>query len=190
MPFYELAIPATDARGDPVTFRDGSPACVFGLFPIADGESILFGDTFLRSAYVVYDLERREVALAATVFNTSESDVVAITRGRGGVGGEGPGPGPGARSVADGVTPVQTATGVGAPGIARTGTATVVGGVPSGGVGEVSAVGTASPTASPTATKSSAAGAGAVPTFQGAMFLMLVGSFGIMLTGGMFFVWL
>ena len=36
------------------------------------------GDTFLRSAYVVYDLENNEIGLAATDFNSTEEKIVAF----------------------------------------------------------------------------------------------------------------
>lgn len=162
VPFYELAIPATDARGDPVTFRDGSPACLFGLFAVDDGQSVVFGDTFLRSAYVLYNLDRREIAIAPTVFNTSDSRVVAISKAA-----------TGPRSVGDGVTALQTAT--------------VVGSAPSGGVGAVSELGTVG--AGATATKASAAGMVAVPALDSAVVVALVGMMGMMgmmLMGGAF----
>ncbi|KFY41714.1 hypothetical protein V494_02820, partial [Pseudogymnoascus sp. VKM F-4513 (FW-928)] len=37
---------------------------------------ILFGDTFLRSAYVVYDLANNEIGLAQTDFNAKGSNIV------------------------------------------------------------------------------------------------------------------
>lgn len=64
-------------------FRD---VCVFGIMPAIEGISIL-GDTFLRSAYVVYDLSNSVVAMAqANTNSTSESivefeaDATAIPR--------------------------------------------------------------------------------------------------------------
>jgi hypothetical protein len=52
VPFSELAL-STE-----------SGSCMFGLLP---GDGIL-GDTFLRSAYVVYDLGGKQISLAQTVF--------------------------------------------------------------------------------------------------------------------------
>jgi Eukaryotic aspartyl protease len=61
---------------------NGGQACTFGLFPagtVSNGQGdILFGDTFLRSAYVVYDLDNNQVAMAQTKFGTSDSNVKAI----------------------------------------------------------------------------------------------------------------
>lgn len=43
---------------------------------------IFQGDTFLRSAYVVYDIEKEEIGLAQTKFDSSSSDVVEIGKGK------------------------------------------------------------------------------------------------------------
>ena len=50
-------------NGRSPTFNDGSPACSFGLQPAGQNPN-LFGDTFLRSAYVVYDLENSQIGIA------------------------------------------------------------------------------------------------------------------------------
>ncbi|KAL2128372.1 hypothetical protein VTI74DRAFT_9277 [Chaetomium olivicolor] len=63
---------------------NGAPACLFGIGPAGSGTSVL-GDTFLRSAYVVYDLENNEIALAPTRFNVTASKVVEIGKGEGAV---------------------------------------------------------------------------------------------------------
>jgi hypothetical protein len=43
------------------------------------------GDTFLRSAYVVYDLANNEISLAQTNFNATGTNVVEIGTGTGSV---------------------------------------------------------------------------------------------------------
>ncbi|CAK1358243.1 unnamed protein product [Cercospora beticola] len=57
--------------------------CVFGILPSGDSsfeESYyILGDTFLRSAYVVYDLARNEISLAQTVFNSTDDNIVELT---------------------------------------------------------------------------------------------------------------
>jgi hypothetical protein len=78
VPLYELAIPAVAEDGNPLTFPDGSAACSFGLFPTESGEEILFGDTFLRSAYVLYDLDALQIGIAQTIFNTNNTNVQAV----------------------------------------------------------------------------------------------------------------
>jgi hypothetical protein len=40
---------------------------------------LLFGDTFLRSAYVVYDIDNRQIGIAQTIFNVTSSNLIAIT---------------------------------------------------------------------------------------------------------------
>ena len=179
VPFYELAVPATDLNGNPLLFRDGSAACTFGLFPVESGQSILFGDTLLRSAYVVYDLDNQQIAIAPTVFNTTKSNVVEIKAG-GGIG---------ATSMATGVTAKQTATKIAAPGIAKTGTATALGTAPAlASFGALSGVKTAAASTA-SASKTSAASANTVPAFEKAAVLMAAGTLGMMVMGGAFFIW-
>lgn len=69
-----LDLGTTSGGGRP-TFDDGTEACLFGIAPAGAGTNVL-GDTFLRSAYVVYDLVNNEVGLAPTDFNATESHVV------------------------------------------------------------------------------------------------------------------
>lgn len=73
----ELVIPITLTDGSVPTFQDGSAACQFGI-QAAGQLPVLFGDTFLRSAYVVYDLINNQIALAQTDFNTTDSNIVAF----------------------------------------------------------------------------------------------------------------
>lgn len=93
----ELILDATDA-----TFSNGEQACVFGVNP-SGGSSSLLGDTFLRSAYVVYDIDNNEISLANTNFNTKSSNVVEIGTGDDAV--------PGATAVSNPVTTVAVGTG-------------------------------------------------------------------------------
>lgn len=61
VPFAEITIPVSDGT------------CLLEIAP--NDENLILGDPFLRQLYVVYDLENLEVAMAPTVFNTTESDV-------------------------------------------------------------------------------------------------------------------
>ncbi len=80
----------------PITFQDGSTAqldngkeaCSFGV-QAANGNPVILGDTFLRSAYVVYDLENRVIGLAQTNFdaNRGAGNVQAFASGSGGIPG-------------------------------------------------------------------------------------------------------
>lgn len=70
--------PIQVVEGPPATFNNGVPACVWGLQP-AGSRPNLFGDTFLRSAYVVYNLETAQIAIAQTNFNSTSSNIVEFT---------------------------------------------------------------------------------------------------------------
>ena len=184
VPFYELAVPTVDQNGNPLTFEDGSSACTFGLFPVDNGQSILFGDTFLRSAYVVYDLDNQQIGIAPTVFNTTKSNIQAIGASNGNVGG--------ASSVVTGVTAEQTASKIQAPGIAKTATQTSIGTqAPAATFGAITGVKTSG---AATATGSAAAGATAtksaashtVPAFDRSSLFVIGGSVVLMLLGGAF----
>ncbi|KAI1800904.1 aspartic peptidase domain-containing protein [Daldinia bambusicola] len=74
--------------------------CSFGLQ--GSGDYYLLGDTFLRSAYVVYDLTNKEIGLAQANLNSTESKIVEITES--GI--------PDANGVASQVSATQTATGL------------------------------------------------------------------------------
>jgi hypothetical protein len=53
----------------------GQSACQFGIQNFT-GSHFLLGDTFLRSAYVVYDLENNEIGIAPTDFNATTTNIV------------------------------------------------------------------------------------------------------------------
>lgn len=75
----ELVVDLTG--GNPPYFAsgpyEGEHVCAFGIQNYTNGPYTL-GDTFLRSAYVVYDLENHEVGLAATKFNSTDTDILAF----------------------------------------------------------------------------------------------------------------
>lgn len=56
-------------------------ACLFGIAPAKSGATNVLGDTFLRSAYVVFDLGNNEISLAQSRPNVTKSDVVEIGSG-------------------------------------------------------------------------------------------------------------
>lgn len=61
---------------------DGQPACYIGLRPSsASGASISLGDSFMRDAYVFYNLETNQVALAQAVANVPEEAITAVPSG-------------------------------------------------------------------------------------------------------------
>ena len=65
----------------PSHFSDPSGACALLAGPIK-GPAIL-GDSFLRSAYVVYDLDNNNIAMAAARYNASSSNIEIIPTGTG-----------------------------------------------------------------------------------------------------------
>ncbi|EMC96730.1 hypothetical protein BAUCODRAFT_34123 [Baudoinia panamericana UAMH 10762] len=52
--------------------------CILGISP-AGGSTPVLGDTFLRSAYVVYDITNNEISLAQTNFNSTTNNILEIT---------------------------------------------------------------------------------------------------------------
>lgn len=73
----EFVTPLLTTDGSQPTFRNGDPACSFAI-DAAGNSPILFGDSFLRSAYVVYDLENEQIGIAQTNFNAGNSNVQAF----------------------------------------------------------------------------------------------------------------
>ncbi|KUI63288.1 putative aspartic-type endopeptidase OPSB [Cytospora mali] len=96
----ELVLDVYTSTGKRPQFTDGTEACLFGIAPAGSSTTVL-GDTFLRSAYVVYDLANNEISLAQTNFNATSSNVLEIGSGTDAV--------PSATDVADAVA----ATGIG-----------------------------------------------------------------------------
>lgn len=134
-------------------YQGGEPVCILGVGPAGDSISVL-GDTFLRSAYVVYDLENNEIALAQTNFNATSSNIQEIQSGEDGV--------PNASEVANAVSSLAVGSGGGrinGPSINPSG---VVGATGSRGAGMPAA------TANPWhAAGAAAAGAGILLGFNG-----------------------
>jgi hypothetical protein len=93
-------------------YQGRNPVCILGIAP-ADGTTPVLGDTFLRSAYVVYDITNNEISLAQTNFNSTGSNILEISNSSI----------PDATGVASAVTSVSQQTGG-----AR------LGGVPSGSI--------------------------------------------------------
>lgn len=191
VPFSEFALPATTSTGEQATFSDGSLACVLGLQgtgsdPSSSQLPVILGDTFLRSAYVVYDLDNKQISLAQTVFNATDSNIVEITSASP------------VASVVSGVSVTQTATGnpneIGGPTATAvpTGSSTSAGSGSSGGsdlsgssltvsLTPATATGSSSSTSS---SKKSSANPAAVPDFMSTA--LVAGA--SMLLGGVFFV--
>uniref|UniRef100_A0A060TCE1 ARAD1B15884p n=1 Tax=Blastobotrys adeninivorans TaxID=409370 RepID=A0A060TCE1_BLAAD len=78
-PFSDFLTPAPSSDGGYATYSDGTPMCSIGMkqSSYSDGPYSL-GDSFLRNAYVVYDLDRMEISLAQAKFGVSDSDIDPI----------------------------------------------------------------------------------------------------------------
>lgn len=76
----ELVLPLVSS-GDNLKFTSGKysgqDACQFGIQNFSS-DPFLLGDTFLRSAYVVYDLVNNQIGIAKTDFNSTTSNIVAF----------------------------------------------------------------------------------------------------------------
>ncbi|KAL4902147.1 aspartic peptidase domain-containing protein [Aspergillus multicolor] len=103
VPLSELVLhdaisgPGRNALPLPDTDSD-EESCLFGILPAVDFFPIL-GDTFLRSAYAVFDLENNEISLAQANRNPGDDRILEIGEGSDGV--------PEAEDVSN---PVTTAT--------------------------------------------------------------------------------
>ena len=127
----QLVLPLTTTTGQVPKYQNGQTVCQLGIQP-AGQLPTLFGDTFLRSAYVVYDLENNQIALAQTNFDAKSSNIVSFaSKGA---------PIPSATAASNELAVSQTATGN-----PRAGGATATGG------------GSSEPTYNPNATGLSAA---------------------------------
>ncbi|KAL6410517.1 putative aspartic-type endopeptidase OPSB [Ilyonectria robusta] len=67
-------------------FSGWDSACMFGVASASDygvdnSDFALLGDTFLRSAYVVYDLVNKQIGIAESNTNTNDSDIVELKAG-------------------------------------------------------------------------------------------------------------
>ncbi|KAG6007957.1 hypothetical protein E4U21_005318 [Claviceps maximensis] len=66
--------------GTPLILGGDGDACILGILPATDHANIL-GDTFLRAAYLVFDMDRHEIALANVNPDVTHSNIVEIPSG-------------------------------------------------------------------------------------------------------------
>lgn len=150
-------------------FRD---TCVFGILPAIEGISLL-GDTFLRSAYVVYDLSNNVIAMAQANLNSQQENIVDFEANATSI--------PRVSGAASVVEATQTATFAGgAPGVPTrrpTGSAT-------SSAGGVSETVTGSSTPSPSTTPTGNTNIGVRSSFDSGAFVVLGVSIIFSLFGG------
>ena len=105
IPISELVYPIETIFGSiensPYPDDTGDGICVFGINPSIDGMAIL-GDTFLRSAYVVYDMSNNVVAMAQMNPRSTKENIVDFKESDTTI--------PGVSKVATGVEVVHTKT--------------------------------------------------------------------------------
>ncbi|KAL1311078.1 hypothetical protein AAFC00_001287 [Neodothiora populina] len=114
-------------------YAGNMPLCILGIAPAGESTPVL-GDTFLRSAYVVYDLNNNEISLAQTNFNSTSDNILEITNGSV----------PDATGVASAVSSVPSATGGGrieGPTVSSSGGASFMTAAPMLGAGAMAALG-------------------------------------------------
>jgi hypothetical protein len=84
-----ITVPLSELIGhkfnDQSAYENGTPACSFNFVPSSDDTMIILGHSFLRSAYVVYDLENAIIAMAQAKLGGKASidgpDVIPIPSG-------------------------------------------------------------------------------------------------------------
>lgn len=136
--------------GYPLPNLPFSSVCALGIQTSGNSGPYILGDTFLRSAYVVYDLSNNLIALGQTNFNSTTSNIVEIKAGATSI--------PDVSGVASSAQITQTAIGL-LPGL---------GGAKTSGTAQPTVTVTASPTA-----KKSSAGVPTVPIWDGRGILVL-----------------
>ncbi|KAF4468900.1 yapsin [Fusarium albosuccineum] len=67
-----------DSGNNHITDLDGNDICQAAISIGEEGDELVFGDTFLRAAYAVYDLENKFIYLAQANYNSKKSNVVPI----------------------------------------------------------------------------------------------------------------
>lgn len=75
VPIVELILPASEFVGDYQPNVSFANPCAMGILP-QDQEPYILGDTFLRSAYVVYDLANNVIGIGQTNFDSTTSNIV------------------------------------------------------------------------------------------------------------------
>ncbi|KAK8038812.1 hypothetical protein PG993_007223 [Apiospora rasikravindrae] len=80
VPFSDLAVTYVDASTGKTSMKNGKPYCRLGV-GVCEGTTTGkcgFGDTFLRSLYVVYDLDHYEIRMAPIKHKATESSLVSF----------------------------------------------------------------------------------------------------------------
>lgn len=89
MVINNLASVQDDILQDPTLsslFKGWSGVCTFGIssttnYGVRSDDFVLLGDTFLRSAYVVYDLQNKQIGIAQATLNATGSSIIEFQAG-------------------------------------------------------------------------------------------------------------
>lgn len=175
VPLSQFVTPLLTIDGSTPTFDDGSEACSFGIYGAGE-DPILFGDTFLRSAYVVYDLDNNQIALAQARFDVSGSDIQEFSAG---------GSIPGVNTVASQVQVPQTHSGpLQTQQATRTATGSVIGGTQRSRTFSLPTATSTTGGGAPGSSQADAAGAFSVPPAEGVTLVAVMISVASFLIGG------
>ncbi|VVT43511.1 uncharacterized protein SAPINGB_P000019 [Magnusiomyces paraingens] len=87
IPVTHLILPKASLDGVPVLFDNGDPVCYLGVYATDDPKFCSLGDNVLRSAYLVFDLDNKRLAVAQTKTDSLESNILAIRPGINGIPG-------------------------------------------------------------------------------------------------------
>ncbi|KAE8327520.1 aspartic peptidase domain-containing protein [Aspergillus sergii] len=77
VPIHEFVLPVIFPNGTWMTDQNGTEVCIFGM-EAQNNRPLLLGDTMLRAAYVVYNLDEKWIAMAPTNFNSTTSNITEI----------------------------------------------------------------------------------------------------------------
>ena len=55
--------------------------CALGVSPIDDDQTVILGQTFLRSAYVFFDVDLKQIGFAQARWDVEESDIQEVANG-------------------------------------------------------------------------------------------------------------
>ncbi|KAI5303456.1 replication factor C subunit 4 [Ascosphaera pollenicola] len=109
VPLNQMILEPSTLGMSSLTDDSGNQMCIFGTVPLdSDSSTAILGDTFLRAAYLVYDLDNNEISFANANMNATKSNILEIGTGTNAV--------PSATGVANAVTTGDVvATGVTGP---------------------------------------------------------------------------
>lgn len=74
---FTFSSPTISVPLSEIVLHEGADTCILGI-GLSNGGTSVLGDTFIRSAYIVYDLQNNEISLAQTDFTSTTDNIVEI----------------------------------------------------------------------------------------------------------------